>query len=211
MDVARILDTLDQMFPDAHCELNHRNAYELCVAVVLSAQTTDVSVNKATPALFEKYPTAKDLACAKQEDVEQCIKKIGLYRSKAKNIIGLAQYAVEHFDGQIPNTMEQLIQLPGVGRKSANVVLSVCFGIPAFAVDTHVERISKRLGFARKNDTVWDVERKLMKKIPKKDWILTHHRLIFFGRYHCLAKKPNCDICPVQTYCKFYKENIKNN
>ena len=202
MDVARILDTLDQMFPDAHCELNHRNAYELCVAVVLSAQTTDVSVNKATPALFEKYPTAKDLACAKQEDVEQCIKKIGLYRSKAKNIIGLAQYAVEHFDRQIPDTMEQLIQLPGVGRKSANVVLSVCFGIPAFAVDTHVERISKRLGFARKNDTVWDVERKLMKKIPKSRWNDMHHKFIFFGRYFCKAKNPSCKDCPLVDICK---------
>ena len=202
MDVVRILDTLDQMFPDAHCELNHRNAYELCVAVVLSAQTTDVSVNKATPALFEKYPTVKDLACANQEDVEQCIKKIGLYRSKAKNIIGLAQYAVEYFGGEIPDTMEQLIQLPGVGRKSANVVLSVCFGVPAFAVDTHVERISKRLGFARRNDSVWDVERKLMKKIPKSRWNDMHHKFIFFGRYFCKAKNPSCKDCPLVDICK---------
>ena len=202
MDVVRILDTLDQMFPDAHCDLNHRNAYELCVAVVLSAQTTDVSVNKATPALFEKYPTVKDLACANQEDVEQCIKKIGLYRSKAKNIIGLAQYAVEHFGGEIPDTMEQLIQLPGVGRKSANVVLSVCFGVPAFAVDTHVERISKRLGFARRNDSVWDVERKLMKKIPKSRWNDMHHKFIFFGRYFCKAKNPSCKDCPLVDICK---------
>ena len=202
MDVARILDTLDQMFPDAHCELNHRNAYELCVAVVLSAQTTDVSVNKATPALFEKYPSAKELASAEQSDVEACIKKIGLYRSKAKNIIGLAQYAVEHFNGEIPNTMEQLIQLPGVGRKSANVVLSVCFGVPAFAVDTHVERISKRLGFARKNDTVWDVERKLMKKIPKDRWNDMHHKFIFFGRYFCKAKNPSCKDCLLVDICK---------
>ena len=202
MDVVRILDTLDQMFPDAHCELNHRNAYELCVAVVLSAQTTDVSVNKATPALFEKYPTVKDLACANQEDVEQCIKKIGLYRSKAKNIIGLAQYAVEHLGGEIPDTMEQLIQLPGVGRKSANVVLSVCFGVPAFAVDTHVERISNRLGFARRKDSVWDVERKLMKKIPKSRWNDMHHKFIFFGRYFCKAKNPSCKDCPLVDICK---------
>lgn len=202
MDVARILDTLDEMFPDAHCELNHRNAYELCVAVVLSAQTTDVSVNKATPALFERYPSASDLAQAKQEDVEQYIKKIGLYRSKAKNIIGLAQYACEHYHGQIPDTLEELVKMPGVGRKSANVVLSVCYNVPAFAVDTHVERISKRLGFARKNDSVLDVERKLMKKIPKSRWNDMHHKFIFFGRYFCKAKNPSCSECPLVDICK---------
>ena len=127
MDVKRILDTLEEMFPDAHCELNHRNAYELCVAVVLSAQTTDVSVNKVTPALFEKYPDVQSLANAEQADVESCIKTIGLYRSKAKNIIGLAKYAHEHYNDQIPADMELLTQMPGVGRKSANVVLSVCY------------------------------------------------------------------------------------
>lgn len=208
MDVNRILNTLDEMFPDAHCELNHKNAYELCVAVVLSAQTTDVSVNKATPALFERYPTIDDLAAADQSDVEQYIKKIGLYRSKAKNIIGLAQYAKEHYNSQIPNTMEELVQMPGVGRKSANVVLSVCYNIPAFAVDTHVERISKRLGFARKNDTVLDVEKKLMKKIPKSRWNEMHHKFIFFGRYFCTAKKPNCSECSLKDICKEKNKNL---
>lgn len=208
MDVKRILDTLDEMFPDAHCELNHRNAYELCVAVVLSAQTTDVSVNKATPALFEKYPTVADLAAANLEDVENLIKKIGLYRSKAKNIIGLAQYAHEHYQDEIPSTMEELVKMPGVGRKSANVVLSVCYGVPAFAVDTHVERISKRLGFARKNDTVLEVEKKLMKKIPKDRWNEMHHKFIFFGRYFCKAKNPNCKECSLKDICREKNKNL---
>lgn len=208
MDVKRILNTLDEMFPEAHCELNHRNSYELCVAVVLSAQTTDVSVNKATPALFERYPTIDDLAAAEQSEVEKYIKKIGLYRSKAKNIIGLAQYAKEHYHSQIPSTMEELVQMPGVGRKSANVVLSVCFGVPAFAVDTHVERISKRLGFARKNDTVLEVEKKLMKKIPKNRWNDMHHKFIFFGRYFCTAKKPNCAECSLKDICKEKNKNL---
>ena len=202
MDVKRILDTLEKMYPDAHCELNHRNAYELCVAVVLSAQTTDISVNKVTPSLFEKYPDVQSLANADQKDVEACIKTIGLYRSKAKNIIGLAQYAHEHYNDQIPSEMELLTRMPGVGRKSANVVLSVCYGVPAFAVDTHVERISKRLGFARKNDSVLDVERKLMKKIPKSRWNDMHHKFIFFGRYFCKAKNPSCTECPFIDICK---------
>lgn len=202
MDVKRILDTLDQMFPDAHCELVHKNAYELCVAVVLSAQTTDVSVNKVTPILFERYPDVASLAHADQADVEACIKTIGLYRSKAKNIIGLAQYAHEHYGDEIPNDLEKLTKMPGVGRKSANVVLSVCYNVPAFAVDTHVERISKRLGFARKNDSVLEVERKLMKKIPKGRWNDMHHKFIFFGRYFCKAKNPNCAECPLIDICK---------
>lgn len=208
MDVKRILDTLDEMFPQAHCELNHRNAYELCVAVVLSAQTTDISVNKVTPALFEKYPDVISLAQARQEDVEACIKSIGLYRSKAKNIIGLAQYAHEYYKDEIPSEMEKLVKMPGVGRKSANVVLSVCYGIPAFAVDTHVERISKRLGFARKNDSVLEVEKKLMKKIPKNRWNDMHHKFIFFGRYFCTAKKPNCAACPMVDICKEKNKNL---
>ncbi len=208
MDVKRILETLDKMFPEAHCELNHRNAYELCVAVVLSAQTTDVSVNKVTPALFEKYPDVVSLAQARQEDVEACIKSIGLYRSKAKNIIGLAQYAHAHFNDEIPSEMEKLVKMPGVGRKSANVVLSVCYGVPAFAVDTHVERISKRLGFARKNDSVLEVEKKLMKKIPKDRWNDMHHKFIFFGRYFCTAKKPNCINCPMADICKEKNKNL---
>jgi len=208
LDVKRILDTLDEMFPEAHCELVHRNAYELCVAVVLSAQTTDVSVNKVTPALFERYPTIKDLANAEQSEVEAYIKTIGLYRSKAKNIIGLAQFAHEHYHDSIPNTMDELVKMPGVGRKSANVVLSVCYNVPAFAVDTHVERISKRLGFARKNDTVLDVEKKLMKKIPKSRWNDMHHKFIFFGRYFCTAKKPNCSKCPLVDICKERNKNL---
>ena len=148
MKVDEILAALTAMFPDAHCELNHRNPFELAVAVVLSAQTTDVSVNKVTPRLFEKYPTPEALAEAPLEDIEDCIRRIGLYHNKAKSIQGLARGVVGQFGGVMPQTMEELTSLPGVGRKSANVIMSVCFGMPAIAVDTHVERVSKRLGLA---------------------------------------------------------------
>lgn len=190
------------MFPDAHCELEHRNPFELAVAVVLSAQATDASVNRVTPALFEKYPTCYKMAEAKVEDIEECIHSIGLYRNKAKSIHAMAVKLKEDFNGEMPQTMEELITLPGVGRKSANVILSVCFDVPALAVDTHVERISKRLGLAFKNDDVFTVEKKLMKKIPREKWSHTHHLMIFFGRYFCKAKNPQCKECSLIDLCK---------
>lgn len=198
----RILATLTELFPDAHCELVHQSPFELAVAVVLSAQATDVSVNKVTPHLFAKYPTPDALARGNLKDIEQCIKTIGLYHNKAKSIQALAQKLVEDFDSIMPRTMEELITLPGVGRKSANVILSVCFDVPALAVDTHVERISKRLGLARKNDTVLEVEKKLMKKIKREEWSHAHHLFIFFGRYFCKAKNPLCKDCPLIDLCK---------
>lgn len=196
-----ILDILEEMYPNAECELIHKNAFELTVAVVLSAQTTDVAVNKITPKLFEKYPTPKQLAEAPPEDVEQLIKTIGLYRNKAKSIQGLARELVTSFDGEVPRTMEELLTLPGVGRKSANVVLSVCYDIPSMAVDTHVERVSKRLNLAKKTDTVLEVEKKCMKKIDKDRWNRAHHLFIFFGRYFCTARNPQCGQCPFFTIC----------
>ncbi len=202
-----ILQTLKKMFPDAHCELVHKNAYELIIAVVLSAQTTDVAVNKVTPDLFSKYPTPTDLANADLSDVEHCIKKIGLYRNKSKNIVTLAQKLLDDYQGEVPQTMEELVTLPGVGRKTANVVLSEWFKIPSIAVDTHVERVSKRLGLAYKKDDVLTVEKKLMKKIDKNSWSLSHHLLIFFGRYHCKAKNPSCSECAFLEICK---ENNKS-
>ena len=207
-NIERILSTLNQMFPDAHCELEHRNPFELAVAVVLSAQATDASVNKVTPLLFEKYPTCYQMAEAQIEDIECCIRSIGLYRNKAKNIHAMAVKLKEDFNGEMPRTMEELATLPGVGRKSANVILSVCFGVPAIAVDTHVERISKRLGLAFKKDDVLTVEKKLMKKIPKDQWSHTHHLMIFFGRYFCKAKNPQCKDCRLVDICKEKNKNI---
>ena len=203
-----ILDILEEMFPDAHCELNHESAFQLLIAVILSAQTTDVSVNKVTPALFEKYPDAYALAGAQLHEVEAIIRNIGLYRNKAKNIITCAQQLVEHYDGEVPSTMKELTALAGVGRKTANVVMSVAFDIAAIAVDTHVERISKRLGFAKEKDTVLEVEQKLKRKLKKERWNRAHHLFIFFGRYFCTAKNPNCRKCPFIDMCKEKKKNL---
>ena len=199
--VARVLEAVDTLFPDAECELIHHNAFELLIAVVLSAQTTDKSVNQVTPVLFQKYPTPEALANASLEDLEQSLKRIGLYRNKAKNVKRLSQELVERFDGHVPQTREELTSLPGVGRKTANVVLSDAFGVPALAVDTHVERVSKRLKLAKKEDSVLDVERKLCREIPRTRWTRTHHQLIFFGRYFCKATAPSCADCPLFDIC----------
>ncbi len=199
---AMIMDELMRLFPDAECELVHRNHFELLIAVILSAQTTDASVNKVTPKLFEKFPTPVALAEADLSEIENCIKTIGLYRNKAKSIKGCAQGLIDMYQGEVPNTMKALMALPGVGRKTANVVLSVCFDVPAFAVDTHVERVSKRLGLAKKEDSVLDVERKLKLKIPRELWNRGHHLFIFFGRYLCQARSPQCDRCPFTEICK---------
>lgn len=207
----KVLEIIGDMYPDARCELDWQTPFQLLVAVILSAQTKDKAVNKVTPNLWKKYPEIEDLAMANLSDVEDCLRAIGLYKNKAKNIIKTARAILQDFDGKVPKTHRELETLPGVGRKTANVVLAEVYGVPSIAVDTHVSRIAKRLNISAPDADVKEIEQDLMKKIPKKDWILTHHRLIFFGRYHCLAKKPNCDICPVQTYCKFYKENIKNN
>ena len=209
MKVDEILAKLTEMFPDAHCELIHRNPFELAVAVVLSAQTTDVSVNKVTPQLFEKFPTPQALASASLEEIESCIHRIGLYHNKAKSIQGLTRGVVEQFDGVMPQTMEELMSLPGVGRKSANVIMSVCFGMPAIAVDTHVERVSKRLRLAAPKDTVLEVEKKLMRKLPKSEWSHAHHLFIFFGRYFCKAKNPQCQDCPFTSFCREYQAQQK--
>ena len=209
MKVDEILAKLTEMFPDAHCELIHRNPFELAVAVVLSAQTTDVSVNKVTPQLFEKFPTPQALASASLEEIESCIHRIGLYHNKAKSIQGLARGVVEQFDGVMPQTMEELMSLPGVGRKSANVIMSVCFGMPAIAVDTHVERVSKRLRLAAPKDTVLEVEKKLMRKLPKSEWSHAHHLFIFFGRYFCKSKNQQCQDCPFTSFCREYQAQQK--
>ena len=198
-----ILNTLNDMYPDAHVELTHQSHFQLLVAVVLSAQTTDKAVNKVTPKLFEVFPDANALSKASIQDVIPLIKTIGLYQNKAKNIILLSQQLMTLYRGVVPSDRASLEALPGVGRKTANVVLSNAFDIPALAVDTHVERVSKRLRLAKKNDTVLVVEQKLMKKFPKKHWTKLHHQLIFFGRYHCTAKQPNCNDCPFFDMCVY--------
>lgn len=205
----RILDTLEAMYPNAFVELTHKNTFELLVAVVLSAQTTDISVNKVTPKLFELYPTPLDLAQASITDVEQCIKTIGLYKNKAKHIVALANELVNSYQSEVPSFREALESLPGVGRKTANVVLSNAFNIPALAVDTHVNRVSKRLKIAKEDDSVLEVELKLMKKFPKKSWTKLHHQLIFFGRYHCLAQNPKCQDCPFFDMCAYKNKGVK--
>lgn len=215
MDSNYILDVLERMFPDAKCELIHETPFQLLVAVVLSAQTTDQAVNQITPALFEAYPDAKSLAQANLKDIEEKIKRIGLYRNKAKMIQSLSQSLVERYDGQVPMRMQDLTSLAGVGRKTANVVRSVAFEIPSIAVDTHVERISKRLGFAKVYDSVETVEMKLKRKLPRERWNHAHHLFIFFGRYFCTARSPKCEECPFQTICKKellenYKSKMKN-
>ncbi|WP_288687588.1 endonuclease III [uncultured Catenibacterium sp.] len=198
----RILNTFDEMFPDARCVLNHSNNLELLVAVMLSAQTTDESVNKLTSHLFQKYKTVDDYANASLSELESDLHSIGLYRNKAKNIKAMAVALQTRFNGVVPASHDALISLPGVGRKTTNVVMAEGFGYPAIAVDTHVERISKRLGFAKPEDTVLTVEKKLMKTIPKNRWIKTHHQMIFFGRYHCKAMSPHCKECPLVDICK---------
>ena len=202
------VQTMGDLFPDAHCELNHRNAFELLIATILSAQATDVGVNKVTPKLFERFPTPAHLAEASEEAVIECIQSLGLYRSKAKNIRLCAQQLLERFNGKVPRTREELVSLAGVGRKTANVVMSVAFNIPAFAVDTHVERISKRLQICRQKDSVLEVEETLCRKIPKELWSRAHHWMIFFGRYHCIARKPKCHECPLLEMCAFGQREV---
>lgn len=196
------LQQMDKMFPNAHCELVHQNPFELTIATLLSAQCTDKLVNRVTQELFKKYKTPQDYLAVPIEELQQDIRSIGLYRNKAKNIQALSQRLLDEFDGQVPATREGLESLPGVGRKTANVVLSVAFGVPALAVDTHVERVAKRLGICRWKDSVLQVEETLMKKTPMDAWSKTHHQLIFFGRYHCKAQNPGCDACPLFSLCR---------
>jgi len=200
--ITRILNELDRMYPDARCELEHSNVLELLIAVMLSAQTTDASVNKLTESLFQKYKTVEDYANAPLSQLENDLRTIGLYRNKAKNVKAMAQVLIDSYKGEVPCNHDALQTLPGVGRKTANVVISEGFQVPAIAVDTHVERISKRLKLAYQNDSVWEVEKKLMRKVPKERWIKTHHQLIFFGRYHCKAINPDCQNCRLIDICR---------
>ena len=208
-EIRYCLDEMGEMFPDAHCELNHSNPFELVIAVALSAQCTDALVNKVTKHLFQKYKTPEDYLKVSLEELQNDIRSIGLYRNKAKNIQKLCRILIDEYNGEVPKDRDELMKLPGVGRKTANVVVSVAFGIPAIAVDTHVERVSKRLGICRWKDSVLEVEKTLMRKIPKEEWSITHHRIIFFGRYHCKAQNPNCPNCPLLSLCREGKKRMK--
>lgn len=202
MNANEILDEIEKIFPDAQCELVHQNPFQLLIAVILSAQTTDVSVNKITPALFKAYPDAKAMAEAEIKDIESYIHSIGLYKNKARSLKKCSKDLIEKFDGQVPSTYKELMSLQGVGRKTANVVRSVAFGIPSFAVDTHVERVSKRLGLAKPNDSVEKVEEKLKRKVDRNRWNQGHHDMIFFGRYLCTSRNPKCETCPFPSICR---------
>ena len=208
-EIRYCLNKMGEMYPEAHCELVHSNPFELVIAVSLSAQCTDALVNKVTKGLFEKYKTPEDYLRVPLEELQSDIRSIGLFRNKAKNIQSLCRMVIDQYGGQIPMDRDELTNLPGVGRKTANVVVSVAFGEPAIAVDTHVERVSKRLGICRWKDSVFEVEKTLMKKIPKEEWSITHHRLIFFGRYHCKAQNPKCSTCPLLERCREGKKRMK--
>ncbi len=200
--IKKILDKLERFYPEAECALDHMNVFQLLIAVTLSAQTTDKAVNLVTPALFEKFPTPEKLAKAELGEVEECIRKIGMYRQKAKNIVALSGILVEKYGGEVPADYDGLTELPGVGRKTANVVLSVGFGEQRIAVDTHVFRVANRIGLAEGTD-VLKTELSLMKNIPEHRWTKTHHSLIFHGRNICHARKPECMDCPISELCEW--------
>ena len=201
-----IFEYLDELFKDAHCELEYTKDYELLIAIVLSAQTTDKRVNKVTKVLFSKYHTLEELKDAKIEDIENIIKEIGTFKKKSVFVKEIATKLFEDGYTKVPNDRKYLESLPGVGRKTTNVFLAEIYQVPSIAVDTHVERVSKRLKLAKEQDNVLEVEKKLMKKIPKNRWIKTHHQFIFFGRYHCKAINPDCKNCKLTNQCKYYKE-----
>ena len=200
--IKEVLDILEKTYPEAECALHHKNVFQLIVAVALSAQTTDKSVNVVTPSLFERYPDAEALAAADVEEVSEYIKRIGMYKTKAKNIVGMAQKLVSDYDGQDPEDYDALVSLPGVGRKTANVVLSVGFGHQRIAVDTHVFRVANRIGLVHEKD-VLKTELSLMERIPEERWSRTHHSLIYHGRQCCDARKPKCDDCPINMLCEY--------
>lgn len=203
-----VLDILKVAYPDAKCELNHETPFQLLVATILSAQTTDKKVNEITETLFKDYPDLDSFLKLTQEELEIKIKQIGLYRNKSMNLIFMCRQLKENFGGEVPKTMEEITSLRGAGRKTANVVLSNAFQVPSIAVDTHVFRVSNRIGLAN-SEKVLETEMQLQKAIPKKIWSLSHHLLIFHGRRCCTARKPSCEVCQIKTYCGYYKNSLE--
>lgn len=199
--IREILDILEDTYPEAECALHHGDVFQLIVAVALSAQTTDKSVNQVTPALFAAYPDAFALGDADPEEVSTYIRRIGMYKTKSKNIVKMAKMLTEKYDGKVPEDYDKLVELPGVGRKTANVVLSVGFGHQRIAVDTHVFRVANRIGFVCEKD-VLKTELGLMEAVPEARWSRTHHSLIFHGRNCCDARKPDCEHCSIGHLCE---------
>jgi len=197
-----IFSYLDELYPDAHCELNYSKDYELLIAVMLSAQTTDKAVNKVTALLFSKYKTVEEIANADVKDIESIISSIGMYKVKASNVVGIAKGLVSKHGGKVPHDKEALLNLPGVGNKTANCVLAELFNEPYLAVDTHMQRFAKRLLIAKKSDSVEKMEQKYLRFIPKDRLIKTNHQIIWFGRYKCKAIAPDCENCKLQEFCK---------
>ncbi|KPV45466.1 endonuclease III [Alicyclobacillus ferrooxydans] len=201
----RMLGKLEEAYPDAKCALNYTTPFELLIATMLSAQCTDARVNMVTANLFQKYRTPEDYAQLTPEILQEDIAQLGLFRAKSENIIAASRLLLEKFGGEVPKTQEELVQLPGVGRKTANVVLSNAFGIPALAVDTHVQRVANRIGIANSmNPEI--TERQVCQRVPQKLWSQAHHWLIFHGRQVCSARNPKCEQCPVSEFCQFYQK-----
>jgi endonuclease-3 len=196
----RIVNELHRLYPDADCALHHSNALELLVATILSAQCTDERVNQVTPALFRRYPSAADYAAADRDELEQLIRPTGFFRNKAKSLIGLGRALADSHAGEVPDAMEQLVELPGVGRKTANVILGTWFEQPAIFVDTHVTRLSRRLGWTEQKDAV-RIEFELQKILPRTEWTFAAHALIWHGRRVCKARKPACNVCALRADC----------
>ena len=203
-NISSLLNYLDELFPHASCELFYTKDYELVIAVMLSAQTTDKSVNNVTRVLFNKYQSLDELNAASLEDIEEIIKQIGLYKNKAKNLKGIVKDLIERFNYAVPSNKEKLMTLPGVGNKTAGVIRAETFKIPDLPVDTHILRIAKRLKIAKKDDEPIDVEKKLKRLIPEDRWIKSHHQLIHFGRYFCTARSPRCNECKIKEMCANY-------
>ena len=200
-EIAEVIEIMRGLYPEAECELHYKDKFQLLVAVVLSAQTTDKSVNQVTPLIFERFPGPEELAEADISELETMLRHIGMYRTKSKNIKALSKMLISEHGGQVPPRYEELIELPGVGRKTANVVLSVGFGVPRIAVDTHVFRLANRIGLTAEKD-VLKTEIALMKVIPKDRWIMMHHALIWHGRRICIARNPRCDQCGISDLCR---------
>ena len=200
--IKTVLEALNETYAGAKCGLDFTSHYELLVSTILSAQCTDERVNIVTKELYKEYNTPEAIITLSEEELGEKIKSCGFYNNKSKNILGATKIILEKHNGKVPSTMEELVELPGVGRKTANVVLSNAFGVPAIAVDTHVFRVSKRIGFAT-GKNVEEVEQELMKNIPKKMWSDAHHYIIWHGRKICKARKPNCEICPIAPNCEF--------
>lgn len=196
-------DYLDSLFPDAVCELTYNKDYEFLISVMLSAQTTDKKVNMVTNELFKKYDTLEKLSKASLDDIKTIIKPIGTYNRKAVYVIEIAKELLNKYNGIVPNTHKELEELPGVGHKTANVVLGTVYSVPSFAVDTHVSRVSKRLGFVNQKDNVVKVETKMKKLVPKERWVRTHHQMVLFGRYICKSQSPSCNDCLLKKRCNY--------